>query len=113
MPGFTQTFCMSMTISAVRAGSSRSIACSLPPRRFVTRATMSGDSAILCVWGMDAVLFGVVENGMFRAIMPDCKGRVARAGPPSSFRLRPSGYGGQVETPATQVGHGRLAHYNH
>src|SRR4030081_1329515 len=59
MPGFTQTFCMSMTIRAVRAGSSFSIACSLPPRRFVTRATMSGDSAILCIWGIGAFLIGV------------------------------------------------------
>src|SRR5262249_23722591 len=49
MPGFTQVFCMSITTSAVLVGSSRSNACSLPPRRFITRATMSGDSSTLCI----------------------------------------------------------------
>src|SRR5579871_5799884 len=56
MPSFTQAFCMSITSNAVFAGSSRSNACSLPPRRFLMRATMSGDSSTLCILLMDTLV---------------------------------------------------------
>jgi hypothetical protein len=39
---FGTSSCFGVAFKAVFAGSSRSIACSLPPRRFVTRATHVG-----------------------------------------------------------------------